>query len=145
MRHSVEYETWQNMKRRIIDPRRNKDHGAKGIKICDRWFNFFDNFLEDMGKRPGPRYTIERVDNNGNYEPSNCRWATYTEQNRNKSGSSKNITGIKGVSLRKDTGKYTARISLGKRGESKNINLGCFSSIEEAFKARKVGELRYWS
>lgn len=51
--------------------------------MCDRWLNSFDNFLEDMGKSPSPKHSIDRIDVNGNYEPSNCRWATHLEQMSN--------------------------------------------------------------
>jgi hypothetical protein len=74
------------MKNRCINPAHAQyaDYGGRGIKICERWFKF-ENFLADMGRKPGPGFSIDRFpNNNGNYEPGNCRWATPTQQNRNR-------------------------------------------------------------
>ncbi|MCK5607561.1 hypothetical protein KAR91_37100 [Candidatus Pacearchaeota archaeon] len=68
-------------------PTRNdyKYYRGKGIRVCKRWEHSFDNFLEDMGSRPSKEHTIERIDSDGNYEPSNCCWATMYEQMQNVS------------------------------------------------------------
>jgi hypothetical protein len=86
LRKTPEYEIWRAMKQRCLNPKHKswKNYGGRGIKICDRWLNSVENFFEDMGKRPNSDYSIDRINNDGNYEPSNCKWATPTEQNNNR-------------------------------------------------------------
>jgi hypothetical protein len=83
MHGSPEYISWQSMKNRCYNLERDNYHnyGGRGIIVCDRWLNSFENFYEDMGPRPDDDYySLDRIDSNGNYEPSNCRWATDEEQ-----------------------------------------------------------------
>lgn len=85
-----EYNSWRAMKSRCQDKKYRYYHryGGRGIGICDRWLgdDGFKNFLKDMGQKPTHKHTLDRINNDGNYEPSNCRWATQSEQVRNSSG-----------------------------------------------------------
>ena len=87
-----EHRSWRKMKSRCLDPNNNRFlyYGGRGIRVCDRWLEpngqGFINFLADMGRKPSPEHSLDRYPNqDGNYEPGNCRWATDTEQANNKS------------------------------------------------------------
>lgn len=79
------YQIWQGIKERCYNTKKASyaDYGGRGIKMCDRW-QLFDNFLADMGLPPSPDHSIDRIDNDGDYTPDNCRWATLFQQSINK-------------------------------------------------------------
>lgn len=85
--HFPEYAVWKTMIARCYNKKNNRYHlyGARGIRVCKRWLESFEAFLEDVGRRPAPKLSIDRYpDTNGNYEPSNVRWATASQQNKNR-------------------------------------------------------------
>jgi hypothetical protein len=86
MSKSTEYRAWRSMQARCHNPKCKSypHYGGRGITICDRWVDSFENFLEDMGRRPPGKYSLDRIDVNGNYQPDNCRWATDEMQNNNR-------------------------------------------------------------
>lgn len=81
---TAEYSIWMNMIARCHNTKNpSKYYGGRGIRVCDSWRKSFVNFLRDMGKRPTPQHSIDRINNDGNYGPTNCRWATSKEQAHN--------------------------------------------------------------
>lgn len=85
LKHSPEYNIWLHIKQRCTNPKSKSYsyYGGRGIKICEKWINSFQEFYNDMGPRPDSTHSIERINNNLGYNKLNCRWATKTEQARN--------------------------------------------------------------
>lgn len=81
-----EYLAWQNMRRRCGDPNHPnwKHYGGRGISVCQSWQQHFLHFFEHVGERPSPEHSLDRIDNDGNYEPGNVRWATAEQQANNR-------------------------------------------------------------
>lgn len=122
------HNAWLNMKQRCYNFKfkQYKDYGGRGIKICDRWLESFENFYEDMGSTWKPGLTLDRINNDGNYELGNCRWITRKEQllNRRAYGA----VPFKGVSWDKRDEKFRAKAWI----NGKYKYLGLFETAEEA-------------
>lgn len=142
-----EYSIWIMMKARCHNKNNKdyKDYGEKGIFVCDRWRDSFENFIEDMGVRENRKLSLDRINNGKGYSPDNCRWATYSEQACNKkvSGITSKYRGVTISGRKRD--KWVATVKYVHAGDlkSKNHYIGIFKLELEAAKAydAKVIEL----
>ena len=126
------YRIWTNIKDRVLNPKNKQynDYGGRGITICEEWKNDFVTFYNWAmlnGYEENKGLSIDRIDNDGNYEPSNCRWTTKTIQQRNQRIRKNNTSGYKGVSFKKDRNKYKSYIYVNKKG----VFLGYFPTAVE--------------
>jgi hypothetical protein len=133
------YSIWSGIRSRCNNEKNTsfKYYGARGINICGRW-DSFELFAKDMGKRPQGA-TIDRINNDGNYEPLNCRWATSKVQCKNKGVSSDNKSGFTGIKWVDDSGLW--RVSIGHNCE--NISIGTTREFDIAVRMRWEAEKYY--
>ena len=135
------YIAWRDLKQRVLNKnsRLYKDYGGRGIGICDRWRESFVAFYEDMGDRPSPKHSLDRIDVNGDYTPENCRWTTKDKQCQNKRLSSNNTTGYTGIYFLKNSPrrkKWEAKIA--------RFHLGYYFSKEDAARAYDEAAIRLY-
>ena len=124
------YKIWRNIKNRTLNPNYTYFHnyGGRGITICDEWKNDFMSFYNwALSNGYSDKLSIDRIDNDGNYYPENCRWTTKIIQARNRRIQKSNKSGYKGVYFNKRIGKYLAQICI----NNKNIYLGVFQTAVE--------------
>lgn len=131
---STEYHIWSGLKDRCLNTNSKyySYYGGRGITVCERWRKSFEAFLEDMGKRPSPKHSIDRwPDQNGNYEPGNCRWATKRQQ-QNNMRSNHRIT-VNGIET--TIAEYARLIGVTPTGVYNRIQTG--KSLTEPFAKRR--------
>ena len=126
------YSIWADIKKRTLNLKHKnyKDYGERGITICDEWKNdvkAFYNWAMSNGYEENKGLSIDRIDNDGDYSPENCRWTTQTIQTRNQRIYKNNSSGYKGIHFDKKLGKYRAKICVNK----KRIHLGYFQTTVE--------------
>ena len=146
------YPTWLMMRQRCSNPnhRSYPRYGGRGITVCERWNTSFLHFVSDMGERPDG-LTLDRIDNDGNYEPSNCRWATRSEQELNKtrpikitvpttSNFSRSDDPLRYIGYRPQCSLHPWRLRMVLVSGGKPIDLGYFDTLEEAQAVRDETE-----
>lgn len=143
VKHHRIYQIWHSMIGRCYDDRYDnyERYGEKGVTVCKEWRNNFQAFLDwALVNGYKENLTLDRIDSEESYHPSNCRWVDYYTQSQNKVGANKNSkTGVRGVVQYK----YGYRAYITNKG--KRHNLGTFKTLEDATIARKEGEEKYWN
>jgi len=119
-----EYIAWYQMNRRCYCPKHPSfaRYGGRGIGVCDRWRHDFMAFFSDMGLRPSPSYSLDRIDNEAGYGPDNCRWATHSQQRQNSG------LVLDAVGARREGNRWRVNVKVGRR----SVHLGCFATFAEA-------------
>lgn len=139
MSRTPEYRAWLDMKTRCLKES-NKfyaHYGGRGITICQRWLESFENFYSDMGNKPSKEYSLERIDNDKGYEPANCKWADWLEQSTNKRVLRKRKSVSPGIYIIK--GSYYVKLQRGYR----QYHIGVYSKLDDATKAREAAANEY--
>lgn len=134
MSKTNEFKIWQGCKKRCYNTKTKKypKYGGRGIKVCPRWLESFSNFYQDMGHRPSKAHSIHRINNDGDYEPSNCKWATNEEQQRNKT-TTKLVT-YRGLTM--TLVEHAKREGVNYKLTHARITRGC--SLEEVFEKESL-------
>ena len=129
---SPEYKVWKGMKNRCNNPRATgyENYGGRGIKVCKRWDDSFENFIKDMGERPNENYQIDRIDNDKGYAPNNCKWVTPSENSLNKRHR-KGASGFKNIIL--DGESYYAMVK--RRGNTRTSH---YTNLENSLNIRDI-------
>ena len=122
MSGTPEYQAWIDIKHRCFNPnhKRYSDYGGRGISMCDRWKNSFEDFLADMGSRPTAKHSLDRIDNNADYSPKNCKWSTKAEQDNNKRNN--HLITIDDVTL--TIAQWAKKMGFGKKVIGDRLKLG---------------------
>jgi hypothetical protein len=136
--YEPEFQAWKDMIERCTTKRWARWYGD--VVVCKKWKNSYNAFLKDVGKRPSKKYSLDRVNTFGHYEPGNVRWTTRSVQSRNTKNHCTNKTGTRGVSFSNQKLKFRAHISV----KNRSVHLGYFDKIEAAIAARVKGEKKYW-
>lgn len=131
-----EYSTWSNIKQRCYNPKTEhfEFYGGRGIRVCERWINSFENFYKDIGQKPSNKFWIERKDVNGDYSPENCYWAEISQQQHNRNKMKNTSSKFIGVCYRRDSNTWRADIGKNKI----RYHFGIFDFEEDAAYAYNV-------
>lgn len=136
IKHSLcntpEWKAWKSMRERCSNANCSSyaRYGGRGIQVCERWHDSFVNFYSDMGRRLSPQHSLDRINVDGNYEPSNCRWASRSQQQLNKRVTSSN--GFRGIQQNSTTKRWQAWLSI----DSKVWFFGYYATPQEAAHVR---------
>ena len=144
MTNTKEYKCWAAIKQRCYNPSNKAyvNYGERGITMCNEWKDDFEAFYNYVGKAPCSSASIDRIDNNGKYEPGNVRWvANQSIQCINKRTAKNNTSGVKGVYWVKSQNLWKATIF----SKGKEIYLGSYKNIDDAINARKEAEIKYYN